>query len=378
MREHQYDALAFTAPDWFEWLSNHGIADQSFERPYVVVVTADGRSLAVASDLGRYSMSTKALQGQLWLDTIVHYSESRDTTRHKWIATHWQEMVVQLLRAAGLGRGRIATESSGRLLAPAAAAFPQLEIVQPHSDLHNIRRIKHGDEIATMRDCAALADWAIGAYRKELRPGCLLSEIDYRVSAMLMVEAAERMPAEDFTIRGLRTMAGPNSICSDGFRPVGQVLRADDGIVSTSIAVRLNGMSMELARPWVIGSPDQRIPGLFDCLLEAHRASMEAATAGRPISGIHEAAQRVFDKAGHGAYFMLRAGHGIGVIQHDFPVNLPFDDRPLLEHETYALEPSLYVGGLGVFRFADTIAVTTSGADALTRASRDRTELTLA
>jgi Xaa-Pro dipeptidase len=377
MREHHYDALAFTAPDWFEWLSNHWIVDQSFERPYVLLVTADGRSLAVASDLGRHGMAKKALHGELWLDAVVHYSESRDTTRHKWIATQWPEMVVQMLRTAGLERGRIATESSGRLLAPATAVFPHLEIVQSHSDLQNVRRIKHADEIATMRQCAALADWAIGAYRKVLRPGCLLTEIDYRVSALLTVEATKRVPGEGFMIRSLRTMAGPGSICSDGNRPDNQVLQADDGIVSTTIAVRLNGLAMELARPWLIGSPDKRIPGLFDCVLEAHMASMEAATASRPVSGIHAAAQRVFERAGHSAQFILRAGHGIGVIQHDFPVNVPFDDRSLLEGETYALEPSLYVEGLGVFRFADTIAVTASGADALTQASRDRAELTL-
>jgi Xaa-Pro dipeptidase len=104
---------------------------------------------------------------------------------------------------------------------------------------------------------------------------------------------------------------------------------------------------------------------------------MEAATAGRPISGIHAAAQRVFERTGNGAHFILRAGHGIGVIQHDFPVNVPFDGRALLENETYAVEPSLYIEELGAFRFADTIAVTASGPDALTRATRDRAGLTL-
>jgi Xaa-Pro aminopeptidase len=377
MRDHQYDALAFTAPDWFEWLSNYGITDQSFERPYVLLVTADGRSFAVASDLGRYGMAIAARRGQLWLDSLVNYSESPAKMQHKWIATQWQELMVETLRAAGLERGRIATESSGSLLAPAAAAFPELRIEQPHPDLRNVRRIKHGEEIATMRRCASVADWAIGAYREELRPERLLTEVDYVVSARLAAEAARRLPGEGFMIRGLRTVAGPASICSDGFRPDDQLLKANDGIVSTSIATRLNGLAMELARPWLIGKANERIQGLFDCLQEAHLASMEAATAGRPISGIHAAAQEVFERAGNGAHFILRAGHGIGVIQHDFPVNVPFDGRALLENETYALEPSLYVEELGVFRFADTIAVTASGPNALTRATRDRAGLTL-
>jgi Xaa-Pro aminopeptidase len=377
MLEHQYDALAFTASDWFEWLSNYGITDQSFERPYLLLVTADGRSFAVSSDLGRNGMATAARHGALWLDSIIHYSEAPAASPNRWVATQWREIVVELLRAAGLEGGRIATEGSGSLLAPATAVFPKLQIVQPHQDLRNVRRIKHRDEIATMRRCASLSDWAIGAYREELRPGRLLSEIDHVVSARLVAEAAKRLPGENFMIKVLRSLSGPASICSDGFRPSDQILQDDDGIVSTSIATRLNGLAMELARPWLANSPDQRIPGLFECLQEAHREAMEAATAGRAISGIHAAAQKVFERAGHGGHFILRAGHGIGVIQHDFPVDVPFDGRALLEDETYAIEPSLYVEGLGVFRFADTLAVTASGPDPLTRATRDRTELTL-
>jgi Xaa-Pro dipeptidase len=188
---------------------------------------------------------------------------------------------------------------------------------------------------------------------------------------------AKRLPGEDFVIRLLQTKAGPLSIFADGSGPADQVLRADDGILNTNVTTRLNGLAMEMARPWILRSTDKRIPAMFDCTQEALRAAMAAAAAGRPISGIHAAARKVFERAGYDVHYMMRACHGIGVIQHDFPVDAPFDDRPLLENETYALEPSLYVQGVGVFRFADTIAVTPCGAESLTRATRERAELTL-
>ncbi len=57
MGAHGYDGLAFTGSDWFEWLSGYALKDQFFERPYLLIITADGRSFAVVSDLARYGMA---------------------------------------------------------------------------------------------------------------------------------------------------------------------------------------------------------------------------------------------------------------------------------------------------------------------------------
>jgi Xaa-Pro aminopeptidase len=377
MGAHGYDGLAFTGSDWFEWLSGYALKDQPFERPYVLIITADLRSFAVVSDLARYGMAMQARCGELWLDSVMHYSESSDSSRHKYLATQWQDMLLQTLRSAGLTQGRIGVEGSGELLARATAELPGLRIERASKDLRNVRRMKHPEEITTMRRCAALADWTIGAYREELRLGRLLAEIDAAVCARLTVEAAKRHTSERFAIVALRTLAGPTSICADGFRAHDQVLQAGDRIVNTNIAMRLNGLAMELARPWLVGTADRQIVSLFDCVHEAQQQSMAAAVAGQPISGIHSAAQKVFERAGYAEQFFLRAGHGIGVVQHDFPVDVPFDDRALLERETYAIEPALNIENVGDFRFADTIAVTASGSDPLTRAPRNRTELTL-
>ncbi len=313
----------------------------------------------------------------MWLDSVIHYSESSDATRHKYLATQLHDLLQQTLRTAGLTQGRIGTEGSGELLAPVSAELPGLRIERAARDLRNLRRIKHPEEIAAMRRCAALADWTIEAYREELRPGRLLAEIDSVVCRRVTIEAAKRHSSEKFAIVALRTLAGPRSLCADGFRAHDQVLQAGDVIVNTNVAMRLNGLAMELARPWLLGSVDRQIVSLFDCVYEAQQRSMAAAVAGRPISGIHSAAQKVFERAGHAAEFFLRAGHGIGVVQHDFPVDVPFDDRALLERETYAIEPALNIEKVGDFRFADTIAVTSSGCDPLTRASRNRKDLTL-
>ncbi len=376
MREHRYDALAFTGADWFEWISNHPIADQAFERPYLVVVSADARSFALSSELGSRWLADERARGEVWLDFVTHYAESPDTTNREWTAASGPQMLADALRTAGLARARIGVDSVSSWLSAAAGMLPDLTVVSASAQLRELRRVKHAEEIATIRRCAALTEWALGVYREELWPGRLLAELDLLVSARLAAEAGRRCAGEAFTIRKLTTTSGPTSAYADDGRRADAAV-VGNAIANTTLATRLNGLALELARPWLIGAPDKRVLELFERTRSAHAASIDALVAGRPISGVHRAARLVFERAGCAADFVLRAAHGIGVIQHDFPVDVPFDDRPLLEHEVYAVEPSLHVGGLGVFRFADTVAVGATAPELLTTAERNRIALSV-
>jgi Xaa-Pro aminopeptidase len=286
-------------------------------------------------------------------------------------------MVVAVLREAGLAGARIGADTVNDWLGAAGRSLPDASITKVGPALRSLRWIKHHEEIATMRQCASLSDWALDVYRQELRPGRLLAEVDFLVSARLVNEAARRLPGENFVISRLITLSGAASACPHGDgAPNGKVLERD-AVANTTLATRLNGLSMELSRSWLVGSTDERCAQLFDCALAAQEAGIAAGVAGRPVAGMHAAAQEVFDRAGMGSHLRLRAGHAIGVVMHDFPENVPFDTRPLLEHETYVVEPALLLGDIGAFRFADVIVIGNDAPEALTRAHKSRAAQTL-
>lgn len=376
MNEQGYDALAFASADWFEWASNSPVAGAAFERPFLLVVTSGGRSFALLSDLDRNAMAARARRGDLWLDSVAHYAESHDPERFAPIASQWRSMVIQALRSAGLERARIGADAIGEWLAHAASALG-IEIFKASPSMRRLRLVKHADERATMRRCAELSDWTVDAYREELKPGRLLAEIDFTVGARLAAEAARRLPGENYQIVRLQTLSGAAASCPGGDGAgSGRVLERN-AIASTTIATRLNGLAMELARPWIIGSLDAGSNAMFDCAFAAQRAAMDAAVAGRPVSGIQLAAQKVFDDSGFGEHLRLRAGHGIGVIQHDFPVDLPYESRALLQDEVYAVEPGLFVADVGAFKFADTLAIGPAAPVHLTAPSKGRVAQTV-
>jgi Xaa-Pro aminopeptidase len=372
MRDQHCDALAFTGADWFEWAGNHAISVLPWERPFLLVVTSDGRTLALLPELSRNALEAERRRGTLWLDSVAFYAESPDATRHQWIATQWREMVVDALGSFGLSRARIGADASHDWLRSAADACDAITLIKLGDPLRSLRWIKHPEEIATMRQCAALSDWAVDVYRQQLQPGRLLAEVDFVVSARLAAEAARRHPGENFLIGRLATHSGPASACPHGDGAANGKVLERDAIAVTTLATRLNGLAMELARPWLVGSPGAQTIRLLDCVRAAQEAAIDAAVAGRAIAGMHKAAQDVLDREGLGTQLRLRAGHAIGVAMHDFPENVPFDSRPLLESETYVVEPAIYPPDIGAFRFADAIVIRNAAPELLTRAPKDR------
>ena len=197
------------------------------------------------------------------------------------------------------------------------------------------------------------------------------------MSARLATEAATRHPGENFSIGKTSTVAGPPSASPHGDgAPCGKTVVADS-VAVTTVATRLNGMAMEGARTWLIGKPDNHRRALFECAAEAQDAGVGAAVSGRSVAGIDAAAQVVIERAGFGEHVLHRGGHGIGIVMHDFPENVPFNPRPLLAGEVYAVEPGLYVPGTGGFRFADVVVVG-DAPELLTRAPKDIASQTIA
>jgi Xaa-Pro aminopeptidase len=380
MRQHSFDALGFMAPDWVEWVSNHPVGELPWERPTLAVVTAEGRVIAFFSEQSRFGVLAEQARGTLWADRVTFFSEWPDSGRNGWLLNQWPEMVADVLAAEGLGKARLGVDGAPPALAAAAGRLPGLEVVTVGEAMRSLRWVKHPDEITVMREAASLSDWAIGVYREEIRPGRLLDELDFTVSARLSVEAARRAPGEQFVISRLFTLSGAGAAAPKGDgAPTGRVV--EENVALPTLATRLNGLAMELTRPFLMSRCEQ-LARLFDGARAAQEAAIEVAVAGRPVREMHAAAQRVtqqvVEREGFADCLQIRMGHGMGVTQHDFPDDTPLNERPLIENEVYAIEPGVYIPQVGAFRFSDPVVVGAREPEQLTQVSKDRDWLTLA
>jgi len=357
MRAHRLDALLFTGADFFSFVSNHEMTDLAWERPFLLVLPASGSSVAILAEQGRHLFEMERTRGSLWVDDLIFYAETPHLRSGARPATEWRELVAETLANRGLGRSRVGCDAMTAALRGALGLLPGIESVAVNAALRPTRWVKHCEEIAVMSELAALSAAVMPHYRDELLPGRSVQQADAAIAARLHAEAEQRFAGANFSIGKAVTVAGAASASPHGDgMSCGRKVEADSVAVST-IVTRLNGLVMEVARTWQIGRPGTRRRTLHDCAVMSQEAAIDAARAGAPVSGIDAAARRVIEAAGFAPHLLHRSGHGIGVVQHDFPEDLPFNGRALEGGELYAVEPGLYVPGVGGFRCADVVLV---------------------
>jgi Xaa-Pro aminopeptidase len=234
--------------------------------------------------------------------------------------------------------------------------------------------VKHEEEIGVMRELASLLDWVQERYRENIRPGRVATELDMSMSALMAEEAARRMPGTDLEIAGnCVTVSGPVSSAPHGVSASGSLAGStiDKGhVLIVSLSPAIDGLYVENERTFFCGPPSKRQAQLFEAMRVAQSAACEAVITGRPICSIDETALAQFERAGVDDLVLHRTGHGLGLGDHDFPIDMSFNTHPLLERMVFSVEPALFEFGLGGFRHCDSV-VAGARPQVLTSTSKD-------
>jgi Xaa-Pro aminopeptidase len=351
------DALAFTSADFFQFATNFATDVQVWERPILCVVPRSGRTFVIINELSTNHWRSATENDRLWVNAVSIYAEHRRAGTQIPLLTGWCDFVADRLEEEGLGKARIGAESVSGPLARAVEQLSGARLEPVLEQMRALRWIKNPEEIQLMRELAALTDWVQDRYRENIRPGREVHELDTSMMAMMGAEAAKRFPGENLEILRCWTLSGPASASPHGDgRQVGARIETGHSLINLIIP-RLNGIVIENERTWFCGKPTLEQTRYFEVARVANQAAAHAAVAGRPVSGIDDAAQAVIEGAGYGHLIFHRTGHGIGTLGHEYPHDMAFNSRPLYENEVYSAEPGIYVYGLGGFRKDDTVLV---------------------
>ncbi len=375
MAKNGLDALLFTTPDFFQFATNFNLDVQPWERPVAAVVPRAADPFVLLNELSSHHWRMASERRQLWVEDAGFYEEHVSTSNANRRVSEWPSILADTLRAHGLAAGRIGVDGKTGLLDKVAGQLPELSI-EPHAAaLRSLRWCKHPEELALMRAAAELSDWAQERYRENIRPGRLVQELDAAMHAAIFEVAAKRFPGEQLEVRGY-TLAGPASASPHGSgATTGLRIEEGHGLVNIIIP-RLNGMVIENERTYFCGEPSVEQAALYEAALGANEAAIAEMVTGNPVRAIEDAARGVIERAGYGAHIRHRTGHGIGLLGHEFPEDMAFNDRLLEAAEVYSAEPGIYVYGLGGFRVDDTVVVGDMP-EVLTKAPKDLASITL-
>jgi len=238
--------------------------------------------------------------------------------------------------------------------------------------VEKLRLVKDEEELRLIRIGCALAEHGMRLEVDSSVPGATEVEIMARGNAAMLEMAARRFPELHIT-SGSRPVSGEKSVLPHSI-PSGRRLQRGDAVIHGTGCV-VEGYYSEDERTIFVGAPTAEQRRLFDVMLRAQQAAIDAIRPGVRCKEIDRAARQVIEAAGYGPQFTHRTGHGIGIDIHEAPYFSASDETVLQPGMVMSVEPGIYVDGVGGFRHSDTVIVTADGCDVLTRFPKTLAEL---
>jgi Xaa-Pro aminopeptidase len=141
-----------------------------------------------------------------------------------------------------------------------------------------------------------------------------------------------------------------------------------------------DGYWTDITRTYVLGAPSARQREMYDAVLAARSAALEAIRPGARAADVDGAARRTLASRGFGDGFRHGTGHevGFGAVAHTAPPRLHPTSPDVLETGmVFNVEPAIYIDDVAGLRHCDVVAVTEAGARVLTPFQPRAADLTL-
>ena len=272
--------------------------------------------------------------------------------------------------------------------------LPANELIDPRLLVHEMRLVKTPAEIEIMQRAA---DISLEAHQRAAR-ACFAGRYEYELEAELAYAFRARGgagPAYGSIVGSGRNATILHYIANDQPLAAGEVVLIDAG-------VELEGYASDVTRCYPVdGRFEPAARELYDLVLSAQQASLDASKPGATLPEVHMASVRtltqglvdlgflsgeldgLIESEAYRPYYMHGTSHWLGLDVHDVGAYVVRNGdekpvaRPLASGMAYTIEPGLYVAaddpnapdaykGIGI-RIEDDVVITDDGYINLTR-----------
>ncbi len=232
------------------------------------------------------------------------------------------------------------------------------EVVDISSTILTMRQIKDADEIAQLGESCKLSDFAYSVAKAIAKPGKTEIEV-YAETYQEVIKKAQQYQFfyGDFA-SGERGLKG-------GGPPTSRVIKEQETLI-LDLWISTNGYWADTSRTFAVGGkPTGEQQKLLELLKRALRAGEEKLMPGAKAKEVYEAVRGVIAAPGYGERFPHHAGHGIGLDAWEPPFLIPGSSDEVKEGMVCALEPGVYVPGVGGLRIENNYVIKASGPESI-------------
>lgn len=245
--------------------------------------------------------------------------------------------------------------------------LPEVAFVSIEGVTEKLRMIKEENEINAIRQAAAIADKGFAHILGYIKAGMSELGVALELEFYMKKQGASALSFDIIAASGKRSSL-PHGRASEKIIEDGDFLTLDFGCI-------YEGYCSDMTRTVVVGKADDKQREVYNTVLKAQLAALEAIKAGEAGKGIDKIARDIIYGAGYEGYFGHGLGHSLGLEVHENP---RFSSRELLDIEVGMLmtvEPGIYIPNWGGVRIEDLVLVTEDGYENLTTSTKDLLEI---
>jgi Xaa-Pro aminopeptidase len=265
-------------------------------------------------------------------------------------------------RMARMPGSRVGIERAGvpsGLTEGLRAARPGLELVDIGPLIRPLRRSKDPDEVNALRRSMRAGEAAQATALAQVQPG--MTELD---AYSIVQRAAMEALGEQAIVYG-DFASGPRCERDKGGPPTLRMIEPGD-LLLLDFSVVVSGYRGDFTNTFAVGSgPTTRQRELFAACLGALRAGEARLKPGTPAREVDAAVRGHFASLDLDRAFSSHSGHGLGLGHPEPPYFVPESHDTLEVGDVVALEPGLYIEGVGGMRFERNYLITPDGFETL-------------
>ncbi|MFC2173524.1 M24 family metallopeptidase [Acidobacteriota bacterium] len=340
-----------------------GAGFEPLERPFFLVVWPEKPSCLLVPKLDHEHMKKAHSVSEQDIHTYWEYPSPP--------GRGWPERILELIGNVQ----RIGVEPSIR-----REITDQLEdhkiIKEPL--VEGLRAVKSSDEISMIRRAANYADFAVERLLAASYFGASVAEgfaENRSVNTKIIRELDDWDALTNKVI--MASWAAPRSAMPHSIPGLNDRLRYGPHVALA--LTRVNGYAAECERTFFTARPSNDSKTAFSVMLEARRMALGLIQPGLPCCELDATVNEHLQREGftREAQRLHRTGHGIGLGNHEGPWIAEGSKEILAANMVISVEPGIYLEGLGGIRHSDTVLVTETGYDLLTKHPMDLESLAI-
>lgn len=237
------------------------------------------------------------------------------------------------------------------------------KLVDVSEDLFNARVVKQPDEIDLIEKACLIASKAGEEIPEIVHEGQTDTGAAAELNRKMMIMGATG-PA---FVSGIAF--GPDT-AEPHYQPQGRKLKRGQ-LALFDFGAAYRRYVSDVTRTFICGKPSVRQNEMYDIVLKAQLAAIDAIHDGVHGKDVDRAARDIIDRSKFRGLFIHSTGHGIGISVHDPGRISSSKDMVIKKDMVLTVEPGVYVPGFGGVRIEDDILVTKDGCKVLTPCTKE-------